>query len=93
MGKASKARPARLAEKLTKIRTDCGLSQSELIKKLNFTEMNLTAGSLSNYETGKREPSLLLLLKYARFAGIAVDVLIDDEMELPRTRGRRNVSE
>jgi hypothetical protein len=32
---------------------------------------------------GIREPSLMTLLQYARVAGVCVDVLIDDEMNLP----------
>jgi hypothetical protein len=34
-------------------------------------------------ESGVREPPLLVLLSYARVAGVYVDVLIDDELELP----------
>jgi hypothetical protein len=34
------------------------------------------------YELGKRIPNLLILLDYARLAGIHVDDLIDDNVEL-----------
>jgi transcriptional regulator with XRE-family HTH domain len=37
---------------------------------------------ISRYERGEREPSLFALLAYARIAGVAVDVLIDDKMNL-----------
>jgi hypothetical protein len=44
----------------------------------------LSAGRIQlNCAVGKREPSLPLLLKYARIAGICVDDLIDDELDLP----------
>jgi transcriptional regulator with XRE-family HTH domain len=38
---------------------------------------------ISRYERDEREPSLFALLAYARLAGVAVDVLIDDKLKLP----------
>jgi transcriptional regulator with XRE-family HTH domain len=38
---------------------------------------------LSKYELGITEPPLIVLLRYARVAGVYVDVLIDDELDLP----------
>ena len=83
MGKAQRPRPKRLAEKLLQIRLTLGLSQSELIKELNFNELELVQGTISTYELGKREPSLPLLLAYARLAKISTDILIDDKLDLP----------
>ena len=83
MGKAQRPKPARLAEKLLQIRQALNLSQNELIKKLDFKEIDLVQGTISTYELGKREPSLPLLLKYARLVDVTVDVLIDDELDLP----------
>jgi transcriptional regulator with XRE-family HTH domain len=40
-------------------------------------------GHISEFEQGKREPSLPVLLRYARVAGLQVDALIDDEIDLP----------
>ena len=40
------------------------------------------SGAISRFETGQREPSLLMLLEYARLAGISTDVLIDDKLDL-----------
>lgn len=82
MGTVRRPKPRRLAEKLLQIRLALGLSQNELIRKLDF-EKELVQGTISTYELGKREPSLPLLLRYARVAGVCVDVLIDDELELP----------
>jgi transcriptional regulator with XRE-family HTH domain len=39
--------------------------------------------SVSGYEQGYREPPLHVLLAYARTANVYVDVLIDDELNLP----------
>jgi transcriptional regulator with XRE-family HTH domain len=84
MGKASRPKPKRLAEKLLSIRLALKLSQNELIKRLDFKELDLVQGTISTYELGKREPSLPLLLKYARLVKISVDVLIDDKLDLPK---------
>lgn len=32
---------------------------------------------------GEREPSLIVLLRYARLAGVSMDVLADDGLDLP----------
>lgn len=84
MGKAQRPKPKKLAEKLLQIRLNLGLSQNELIKRLDFNELELVQGTISTYELGKREPSLPLLLAYARLAGVSTDVLIDDEFELTK---------
>ena len=80
MGEKPRPKPDRLAEKLLQIRVRLGLSQNELIRKLG---VELTQNRVSDYELGKGEPPLPLILRYARLAGISTDVLIDDELELP----------
>lgn len=82
MGTASRPRPERLAEKLLTIRQALGLSQNEMIRRLGYAE-RIFQGTLSAYERGEREPALPILLSYARTAGVCVDVLIDDELDLP----------
>jgi hypothetical protein len=51
-----------------------------LIRRL---EVDLTQNRISEYETGRGEPPLPILLRYARLAGICVERLIDDELDLP----------
>jgi len=82
MGRTSREKPARLGEKLLQIRNALGLSQSEILSRLGLTE-RLSRDDISKYERGVREPSLIVLLRYARAAGISTDVLIDDELDLP----------
>lgn len=75
-------RPRRLAEKLKKIRVDLNLSQSELLERLGFSDV-VFQGNVSQYELGRREPPLPVLLAYANIANIYVDVLINDDLEMP----------
>jgi transcriptional regulator with XRE-family HTH domain len=82
MGSSSRPKPIRLAQKLLKIRVELGLSQNGMLGRLGETE-ELFRSSVSSYERGVREPPLPILLKYARIAGIYVEVLIDDELDLP----------
>ena len=83
MGSARRPAPARLAEKLLHIRRRLGLSQSQMLRGLGETKTKLHAAHLSEYESGKREPPLAVLLQYARAAGVPVELLIDDEQDLP----------
>jgi len=83
MGRAARPKPQRLAVKLLKIRTTLGVSQEEMLKRLNYKKSPLYASQISDFEQGKREPPLLVLLQYARLVGISTDVLIDDDLELP----------
>ena len=85
MGTASRRErhtPKRLAEKLLRIRTALNLSQNEMLRRLGNPE-KLQQSSISGYERGVREPPSLILLKYAQSAGVCVDVLLDDEIDLP----------
>jgi transcriptional regulator with XRE-family HTH domain len=75
-------KPERLAEKLLQIRTGLELSQTELLKRLGVEEL-IVYNQISRYETGDREPPLSVLLQYARVAGVHLEALVDDELELP----------
>ena len=75
-------RPRYLAEKLLKIRNALGLSQSELYRRLGVEDL-IPLKRISRYELDELEPPLPVLLQYARAAGIHVEDLIDDELDLP----------
>ncbi len=81
MGSA-RERPERLAEKLLQIRKALGLSQGEMLGRVGLGESGYRH-YISHFETGGREPSLLILLQYARVANVYVEALIDDELDLP----------
>jgi transcriptional regulator with XRE-family HTH domain len=80
MGVKPRQRPERLSEKLLQIRTALGLSQNEMIKRLG---VELGQNRISDYELGRGEPPLPLLLGYARVAGVCLERLVDDELDLP----------
>jgi transcriptional regulator with XRE-family HTH domain len=72
----------RLGEKLRQIRDALGLSQTEMLRRLGF-EDDIWYTQISAYEMGRREPPLVILLEYARAAGVSIDVLADDKLDLP----------
>jgi transcriptional regulator with XRE-family HTH domain len=82
MGRASRPRPRRLAEKLLQIRLALGVSQNGMLRVLGL-EDRIFQGTLSGYELGTKEPPLPIVLAYARCVGISTDVLIDDDLDLP----------
>jgi transcriptional regulator with XRE-family HTH domain len=81
MGHARR-RPQRLAEKLRQVRNNLGLSQAELHRRLGVEE-DIPYTRISDYELDKNEPSLIVLLEYARIAGVHLEEIVDDRMELP----------
>jgi transcriptional regulator with XRE-family HTH domain len=82
MGRGPREKPDRLAEKLLAIRQTLGLSQTEMLNRLGAQD-RMAYHRISEFESGKGEPSLIILLEYARVAGLCVDVLIDDKLNLP----------
>jgi transcriptional regulator with XRE-family HTH domain len=82
MGTRQRHRPDRLAAKLLQIRAALGLSQNEIISRMSVGDY-VSQRTLSEFELGKREPPLRLLLQYARVANVYLEVLADDDLDLP----------
>ena len=82
MGTRARHKPSRLAVKLRQIRAALELSQNGMIKLMGAEKM-IGQNTISEYELGKREPPLWILLRYARAAVVCTDVLIDDDLDLP----------
>jgi transcriptional regulator with XRE-family HTH domain len=82
MGKGSRPKPERLAEKLLQIRLALGLSQAEMHRRLDLVD-EVEYTNISKYELGRNEPPLNTLLRYARVAGVHLEDIVDDELELP----------
>ena len=74
--------PKRLAEKLLAIRLSLDLSQRGLIRKMGLEE-ELQQAEVSMYESGRRIPGILVLREYALLAGVWIDYLVADELDLP----------
>ena len=82
MGRIARERPRKLPAKLLQVRQALDLTQEQMLVALKLDE-KVFASAVSGYELGTREPSLPVLLRYARLAGMTMDVLVDDEMDLP----------
>lgn len=74
-------RPLRIPEKLRQIREAMGISQPRMPARLGFPGMH--PGRISEYETNKREPSLQTLLAYADLAGVHLEFIVNDNLDLP----------
>jgi transcriptional regulator with XRE-family HTH domain len=81
MGRVARMRPERLPEKLLQIRNTFHDTQEGMARRLGFPQ--ITREYVSGFELGTREPPLPVLLRIAEIAGVYVDVLIDDELNLP----------
>ena len=82
MGRKRRMKPERLAQKLLQIRVAFDLSQPELLRRLGFEEV-IDYRRISEFELGEAEPPLPVLLQYARAAGINLEDLVDDQLDLP----------
>jgi transcriptional regulator with XRE-family HTH domain len=83
MGKASRRKPARLAEKLLQIRLAMGLSQNQLIRRLGL-EDELEQQYISKFEHAVIEPPLHVLCGYADLINVPLDCLARDYLDLPK---------
>ena len=80
-------KPSRLAEKLALIRERLGMSQGGLVRHLGL-EGQLERDYISKFERGILEPTLDVLLAYARAIsttgrGEFLEAIIDDGLNLP----------
>ena len=82
MGRKRRMKPERLSEKLLQIRNALGLSQSDLLRRLGFGDV-IDYRRVSEFELGKAEPPLPVLLQYARVAGVHMEDIVDDKLDLP----------
>jgi len=73
--------PKKLARKLLQIRMQLGLSQTDMVKALKYDGF-LRPAQISQFESGRREPALALLLAYGKLAGVCLDVLANDRLKL-----------
>lgn len=85
--RSKRRKPVRLPEKLLAIRVQLGLSQGGLIRHLGL-EDQIERDYISKFERGILEPTLDVLLAYARAIsttghGEFLETIVDDNMDLP----------
>lgn len=85
MGNAKRSIPKRLPAKLRLIRETLRLSQEQLVEKIKDAGVSgkLDRSYVSGWESGKREPTLEVLLHYSELAGVWLNAILDDEVDLP----------
>ena len=80
MGQTRRRKPKHLAKKLLAIRKRLDASQTELAKML---DLQVAYTVVSSFERGKREPDLIVLLRYARLGRCTMEQLVDDAIKWP----------
>ncbi len=89
MGRRERKKPKCLAEKLKQIRVGLELSQTAMVRRLGF-EDDITKSEISDFEHGRYEPNLLVLLAYSEAANVFLEVLVRDDLELPKRLPSKN---
>ena len=80
-------RPKLLPAKLLAIREFLNLGQADMATKLQFEiqshsrrQYQIEPGRVSEYEKGKREPNLFVLIAYTRLGRVHMESLVDDDI-------------
>ncbi|HKG45258.1 MAG TPA: helix-turn-helix transcriptional regulator [Pyrinomonadaceae bacterium] len=76
-------RQKNIGKKLLQIRERLDIPQHVMPARLGRPDLH--PGRISEYENNDREPSLLTLLHYANLAGVHLEVIVNDNVELPDT--------
>lgn len=84
--RSARPKPDRLAEKLRQIRQSFGYTLEEMADALKGVRKSPPSKShVLRFETGEREPSLLVLLEYSRVARCSLEAIVDDSLDLRLT--------
>ena len=91
----SRNRPKLLPEKLLAIREFLNVAQPDMASKLQFEilshsrqQYRITSARISEYENGKREPNLLVMIAYVRLGQVHMESLVDDQVTVDDFRKR-----
>ena len=77
MARYRRRSPKKLGSKMREIRLRLDMTQEEVAKYLGTD-----SGSVSRYERGLRDPSLLEVLAFSRLSGVGMEMLVDDKLRL-----------
>jgi transcriptional regulator with XRE-family HTH domain len=81
--RSARPKPDRLAEKLRQIRQSLGYTLEEMANALRGVKKSPPSKShVLRFETGEREPSLLVLLEYSRVVRCPLELIVDDDLDL-----------
>lgn len=83
MGKRKREPTRRLPEKLKQIRLRLELRQEDIARLVTSGLVRAHRATISEYESGKYEPSLAVLHRYCIAAKIRLEFLADDSLDLP----------
>jgi transcriptional regulator with XRE-family HTH domain len=75
--------PKRLGTKLRQIRIALGLTQEEMLKRLDLPSV-ITQSTISAYERNAKLPPYFVLARYGDLANVWIDVLVLDSLDLPQ---------
>jgi transcriptional regulator with XRE-family HTH domain len=81
VGVRARRQQKKLPAKLRAIRIALGLTQPELPEAFGLKW--LRQSNVSDYERGRREPPLSVLLLYAEAANVCLEALVRDDVKLP----------
>ena len=84
MGSAGRLKPEKLGGKLKAIRENFGDSFTQMATRLSDEKLIVLRTDISRYEKGLREPSLIILLQYAKLGKTTLDILADDTIAFPK---------
>jgi transcriptional regulator with XRE-family HTH domain len=89
VGRGKRIIPARMPAKLKTIRMKQTLTMDEMAKalereleSLDYKNIKVHSSHVSEYEKGKREPLLPILLAYSNIFNVELSVLVNDKKEL-----------
>jgi transcriptional regulator with XRE-family HTH domain len=88
MGRGKRIIPAKMPEKLKTVRLSKNLTMEQMgqvleneLLKLEYSTIKIHSGHIAEFEQGKREPQLPILLAYAKLSKVSLDRFVDDEIE------------
>ena len=93
MGRPARNRPAQLPNKLLVIREILTLRRVEMAERLQAQilshsgkEYRIKGGRISEWESGRREPDMLVLLAYSSLAHVSMNPMVDDAITVDAFR-------